>query len=48
MEITTLIATHRKMIEKWKSIPDKSKISDEDLKWLIDNSVYGTFGEKNG
>ena len=39
---------YRKMLEKWKSIPDKSKISDEDLKWLIDNSVYGTFGEKNG
>ena len=37
---------YRKMLVKWKSITDKMKITDEDLKWLIDNSVYGTLGDK--
>ena len=37
---------YRKMLTRWKSISDKTNISDDDLKWLIDNSVYGTLGAK--
>ena len=34
------------MLSKWKSISNKMEISDDDLRWLIENSVYGTLGEK--
>lgn len=41
------LGQYRKMLSKWKSISsNKMEISDDDLKWLIENSVYGTLGEK--
>ena len=40
------LGQYRKMLSKWKSISNKMEISDDDLRWLIENSVYGTLGEK--
>ena len=40
------LGQYRKMLSKWKSISNKMEISDDDLKWLIENTVYGTLGEK--
>lgn len=36
------IETYRKMLSYWNSLPNKNELNDENLDWLIKNSVYGT------
>lgn len=36
------IGTYRKMLSYWNSRPNKNELSDEELDWLLQHSVYGT------